>query len=238
MNHLRLRPLACSAALLVTGLLGPAHNAWAGRPLVTEDADVLERGHCEWESFGLHAKAEGLETIKGLSTQVGCGVGGGTQVALAGTRSRAGQDTLRAWTVGGKTEIVARDKPAGVGITLAWGAGWLKVPNTGFDHESTYLTVVATQALPADWLLHGNLGWVRSQSASQDSTAWNLAAETSLGHGVDLMGELYGDDRQRPWVGGGVRWTVREGLSVNASYAVQADTPRLKVVTVGFKLAF
>lgn len=97
------------SALLVVGLLGPVHSAWACRPLATEDADVLERGSCERESFGLRVKPQGLNTTRGVSTQVGCGVGEATQIALAGTRSRGGEDTLGAWTVGGKTETVARD---------------------------------------------------------------------------------------------------------------------------------
>lgn len=229
---------ASSAALVLVGLLSLSQGAWAGRPLVTEDADVLERGSCELEGFGLRAKANGLEPLNAAAAQVGCGVGAGTQVALGGSRARSAGDTDRAWSIGGKTEIYARNSGRDLGVTLAWGTGWQKTPVTGYHRESTYLTLVATQALPSDWLLHGNLGWARSQSAAQDSTLWNLAVEKAVGHGVDLMGELYGDDRQRPWLGSGVRWTLREGLSLNASYAVQAETPRIKQVTVGFKLGF
>lgn len=98
--------------------------------------------------------------------------------------------------------------------------------------------LVGTRELSAGLLAHGNLGWSRSEGDAQNTTLWNLALEKSLAHGIDLMAEVYGDDRHKPALGSGVRWTFREGWSVNASYAVQTETPRVKLWTVGLKWAF
>jgi hypothetical protein len=55
---------------------------------------------------------------------------------------------------------------------------------------------------------------------------------------VDLMGEVYGDDRAKPWAGIGARWTASDTLSLNASWAMQNETPRVRLWTLGFKVAF
>ncbi len=107
-----------------------------------------------------------------------------------------------------------------------------------FEHELTYLNLVATREIAPNWTGHANLGWVRSESADANSTTWNLAIEKSLGNGVDLMGEVYGDDRSDEWLGLGVRWAASDKLSLNASYATQNDSPRVRLWTVGFKYSF
>lgn len=52
---------------------------------------------------------------------------------------------------------------------------------------------------------HVNLGWIRNDGAQADSTTWNLAAEYAHDAGVDLMAEVYRDDRRKLWYGTGVR---------------------------------
>lgn len=106
------------------------------------------------------------------------------------------------------------------------------------EHELTYLNLAATRALSPGWTGHANLGWVHSESAKASSTTWNLAIEKSLGNGIDLMGEVYGDDRSDEWLGLGVRWAASDKLSFNASWATLNATPRARLWTVGFKFAF
>ncbi len=67
---------AATLALLAT-------SAHAGRPLVTEDAGVLGKGECEWESFLASARISGSPTVNGWDTQVGCGVLASSQVAFS-----------------------------------------------------------------------------------------------------------------------------------------------------------
>ena len=120
-----------------------------------------------------------------------------------------------------------------LGLTLAWGLTGQKTSGSSFEHELTYLNLVATRELSPGWTAHGNVGWLRSESAGNDTTTWNLAIERALGNGVDVMGELYGDDRTKPWLGAGVRWAASDKLSLNASVAVQNDTPKQRLWTVG-----
>jgi hypothetical protein len=223
------------AALLC--LAAAAGSAQAGRPLATEDADVLERGECELEGFAARQTVTGAAATDGTALQAGCGIGWNSQAALGYARERSGGASTSAWSLSGKTAIVERAEGS-TGITLAWGLGTLREPGGSMKHESSFLTLVATREWAGGWLTHANLGWTRSESASASSTTWNLAVEKPVGGGVDLMAEVYGDDREKPWLGTGVRWSVTERFSVNASWSVQNESPRPKLWTLGFKLAF
>lgn len=226
------KTLALAAALFA--LAGTAH---AGRPLATEDADVLGRSQCEAEGFLARLSASGTPATRGWTLQGACGIGANTQVALAYSRARSDGVTGEGLLLGGKTGIITRSGE-GLGLTLAWGLTGAKAGGGSFEHELTYLNLVATRELAPSWTGHANLGWLRSESADANSTTWNLAIEKSLGNGVDLMGEVYGDDRRDEWLGLGVRWAASDKLSLNASYATQNDSPRVRLWTIGFKYSF
>jgi hypothetical protein len=225
-------PLA--AAWLALLLAGPS---WAGRPLATEDADVLDRGECEWESFAARESASGEPSSRTLSTQFGCGVGAMTQASLAYARDRSEGQSSPSWALVGKTALLPREGE-GLGLTLAWGLGWQRTPGAGWKHEEAALNLVATRSFADRFTAHANLGWVRTRSDDLNTTTWNAALEWAAREGLDLMGEVYGDDRTRPWLGLGVRYAITERVSVDASWSVQNDTPRAKLWTVGFKLGF
>ena len=225
------RPALILAALTLAG------GAHAGRPLATEDADVLAPRQCEAEGFISQLRPSGDASTRGWTLQGSCGLGFNTQVALAYSRSRTDGVSGTGLLFGGKTGILPRDGDS-LGLTLAWGLVGAKTEGRSMEHELSYLNVVATRELSPGWTGHANLGWVRSESADASSTTWNLAVEKSLGNGVDVMGEIYGDDRSDAWLGLGVRWAASDKLSLNASWAAQNDTPRLRLWTLGFKYAF
>lgn len=227
----------CHPLCLGTALLALASAAHAGRPLATEDADFLSRGQCEAEGFVGRASASGEPVTRGWTLQGSCGIGLNTQLALAYSRSRSDGITGTGVLFGGKTGLLPRDGDA-LGLTLAWGLAGAKAQGGSMKHESSTLNLVATRELSPGWTGHANLGWLRSESADASSTTWNLALEKSLGNGVDLMGEVYGDDRSDEWLGLGVRWAASDKLSLNASWATQNDSPRVRLWTLGFKFAF
>lgn len=232
-------PAMSKASRLVAALLAlvTAAPTWAGRPLQTEDAGLLGRGDCELESFAARERVRDLPSVRVASIQLGCGVGGNTQLALAAARARADGEHVDELTLVGKTGLRdLTDEQAGV--TLAYAASAMRLPGGSFRHELTQVRAVVT--VPhGDWLLHANLGAERSEAERLNTTTWALAVErTGLG-AFDLMGEVFGDDRNDPWLNAGLRWNVlTKRLMVDASYGMQLDSARAKLLTVGFKLAF
>jgi hypothetical protein len=205
--------------------------------LATEDADILDKGACEWESFAARQTSSGDPAVTGWATQVGCGVAYSSQFALAYNRANSAGTTAQGLTLLGKTGLIERTDD-GLGLTLAWALGGAKESGSSFKHEVSLLNLVATKEIAPSLSAHANLGWLRRESTRTSSTTWNLAAELALGAGVDVMGEVYGDDRTKPWIGLGVRWRATEPFSLNGSYSVRTDTPRVKLWTLGFKLGF
>lgn len=227
----------CTPFCLSIALFALAGTVHAGRPLATEDADFLSRGQCEAEGFVGRASASGEPATRGWTLQGSCGIGVNTQLALAASRSRSDGITGSGLLFGGKTGLLPREGDA-LGLTLAWGLAGEKAQGGSMEHELSTLNLVATRELSPGWTGHANLGWLRSESADASSTTWNLALEKSLGNGVELMGEVYGDDRSDEWLGLGVRWAASDRLSLNASWATQNDSPRIRLWTLGFKVAF
>lgn len=227
------------ASRLVAALLAllAAAPAWAGRPLQTEDAGLLGRGDCELESFAARERVRGLPAVRVAGLQMGCGVGGDTQLALAAARARADGEHVDELTLVGKTGLRdLTDEQAGV--TLAYAASAMRLPGGSFRHELTQLRAVL-MVPRGDWLLHANLGAERSEAERLSTTTWALAVER-IGLGAfDLMGEVFGDDRNEPWFNAGLRLNaLPQRLMVDASYGVQLDSARAKLLTIGFKYAF
>lgn len=228
---------AASAVLSVLGLSFAA-TAHAGRPFATEDAGVLEPKECEWESVAARTKTRGESSASAWSTQVGCGVGFKTQLALGFARSKFESERANAWALGGKTGLIDGGED-GTSVTLAYGAVAAKGPDDGsYRLNTTAVNLVLTRPLSEDWTVHGNLGWSYDRPNKLDSTTWAVAAEWAASEQWTVGVEAYGDDRNEPWFGVGARWTLSKAWSVNASYAVNRETPRTNAASVGFKFAF
>jgi hypothetical protein len=94
--------------------------ATAGRPLQTEDAGVLDRGACEIEGFRARATAEGI-SARETRLQAGCGVGFGSQVALAVSSTRVDAERERGLSLVGKTGLWKAPGDDAPALTFAWG---------------------------------------------------------------------------------------------------------------------
>lgn len=214
-----------------------ASTAWAGRPLQTEDAGVLGAGECELESAAGREKPKDEGSTRDGYVQFGCGFGYRSQVALSASRTKSPGDRADEVAVVGKTALLELTDDS-TGVVVAWAFGGMKPRGGNFKYESTEIKGVVTHPV-GDWQFHANLGWSRSQADHQNTTIWSVAAErTSLGP-VDVMAEVFGDDRAPAWINAGIRWPViPEKFFLDASYGVQMDSGKTKLATVGLKLTF
>jgi hypothetical protein len=228
----RFRLLAFIAALVAT-------TAQAARPLVTEDAGVLDRGDCELEGAFSRVRGDG-PAERGGALQLACGAGLQTQLAAAIATTRAdGERTLAAAAIGKTALRELTDEQAG--IALAYSFGGERPPGMGWRYDVTSLVGVVTMPARADLLLHLNAGASRSRVDRQTTAVWAAAVELLDlgGSGFDLMAETFGTHREPLWLNAGVRYTViDERLTVNASYGAQRGSERTKLATLGFKLNF
>jgi hypothetical protein len=208
--------------------------AWAGRPLITEDAGVLEAGQCEIESYLARLHQPGL-TLQWA--QLGCGAGLHTQLTAGAGRELSSSGHMTVVAASGKTALrQLTGEQAGIAIAYATLGG------NHIDHlrhEASEVKAVLT--IPQDqWLLHANAGWVRNYAYHADKTIWALALERQHAFAaVDLMGEIFGDDRGTPFAQLAGRWTIIPArLVVDASWGAQINDIKTRQATIGLKLAF
>ncbi|MEO6407917.1 MAG: hypothetical protein ABIO45_04100 [Burkholderiaceae bacterium] len=225
---------------LLAGSMGLVSIAHSGAPLSTDDVGVLEPTACESETYAQHLHVAGIVSVRALSTQFGCGIGARSQIGFGYARAASGGAHDDAIGLSGKTGLFSADaaSAAPFDLALAWRLTALRVAGTGFRHEGTAVVLVASRPLGAGFTAHANLGWSRSEASRASSTTWNVAAEAVVASGFELMAEVYGDDRDRPWRGVAARWAPAPHLSFGLSWARQSAHPRSRFASVGVKLGF
>lgn len=225
--------------LLATGLmLVSMHVAHAGRPLQSEDAGVLDRGSCEVEAALARLDPRGGERKEDAAyAQVACGVGGQTQVALAPGFVR-GDERVNSLTMTGKTALrpLTDDQ---TGVLLAYSLVGTQPRDRGLRLSGSTARLVVTVPR-GPWLVHANVGVFHDHDSGRNTTLWTFAAERTEIGPLDLMAEIFGDDRDSAaWLNAGLRWRIVENrLSFDFSYGVQANGARARLATAGLKLLF
>jgi len=218
--------------LLVVVLMHTS-TAWAGRPLVTEDAGVIDTGNCEIESY-IARYNRPYVNLRWM--QLGCGIGLNTQISAGAGRETTRPEPATIAAASGKTSLrKLTAEQAGLAIAYSVLAG-NHVDH--MRHESTEIKAALT--VPRQqWLLHANIGWLRS-SSSTTKTTWALALERCNAIGpVDLMGEIFGDDRGAPTAQIAARWTVIPGrLFLDSSWGAQFNSAKSQQASIGLKIAF
>ncbi|MFN0182512.1 MAG: hypothetical protein ACKVQR_01720 [Aquabacterium sp.] len=219
--------------------MATAATAWADRPLATNNADVHAPGGCVVEVGVERLTESGAPSATGQGAAFACGVGLMTEVGLGYARARSSGVTAKSWGVSGKTSLIDR-KDNLPGYSLGWGVDWLSAPGAGTQREGSFLNGIVSAQVAEGLILHANLGWSHSRSARQSSTTWGLAAEKSIGAGLELLGEAFGSDRDTsPWVNIGLRWAVvPDKWFLDAGWAVQTSSTRPKSMTLGLRAEF
>lgn len=233
------RPPLAVTRMLFAFLLSAAlpQTSLAGRPLATEDAGVIEPRRCEWESFG--ARLLGATVQTGLSTQLACGIGFGTQLGVVLSHVTPSEDqpgTIVGAT--GKTVTRALRDRFGTSLALAYGLDTIKALDGGYRLRTAFVNGVASVAVGEANVIHLNVGWLRDHVAREELATWNLAAEHAVSDTWSAMAEVYGGARAPTWFGVGARASVSERFEVNASVSQQAGAPNNRQVTVGGKFVF
>lgn len=116
--------------------------------------------------------------------------------------------------------------PNGWGWGLAWGvvrhAGTQPGPN-GMGNRYVYLPL--SVSLRDDRLVaHANVGWAHDNRTRSNLTTWGAGVEYWAHPRLMLIAETFGDDRQRPWVQSGLRWSLIPGvLQIDATLGTQPN---------------
>jgi hypothetical protein len=207
----RLVKVFALAGVLVAGL--HVESAHAGRPMVTDDAGLVEARSCQVEAW-----AQVYRRSTEYWVQPACNLGGNLEITLGGALGHeAGRTRTGAVVLQGKT-LFKPLQTNGWGIGLA--AGTVRHPQAGADARDWYAYVPASFSLHDDAVVvHVNLGWLRTGPIRSDRLTWGLGTELGLSARTWLIAEIFGEDRDRPFQQFGLRHELVPGrVQVDAAY--------------------
>jgi hypothetical protein len=213
------------------------HGVQAARSSLTDESDVADAGDCESELVFERLRSRGEAAQRERALRLTCGVGGKTELELAHARLRSGAARGEALLFEAKTTL--RDRgPDGVGWAVALGVGAERIGGSWRRSEQG-LAVEATRQFGNAWLAEAKLAAVRDVPSRRDSTLWALALEHALHERLELRAELDGDDRTRPFVLLGLRYTLwPDVMQLKLSHGVRGGSARERVTSVGLQVEF
>lgn len=211
-------------------------TAFAGRPLATEDAGVLEPGACELEPSFTRVKSAG-QSERASVMQVACGTPWRSQFSANVQRVSAEGQSSTGFGLGGKTGLLGGES-APVALTLAYGVNIATLARGGGRRLTDgFVNLVASSEVAKNVTVHANLGALHVREPRSNATTWNLAGEWAVGGGIDLVAEAYGNNRDERWAGAGARYTAGS-WSFNAALARMSSEPKASLLTAGAKFNF
>ena len=203
----------------LSALLFPALT-WAARPMITDDANVVDPGSCQLESWVKHS---GLGTERWALP--GCNFFGDIEITLGGSSQSARDDPSSEWTVLQFKKRWIKLEPGQWGISTSIGHVDARPRYTGLPVNSTlfpvrdgYLNVPMTYLSPKGWVVHVNVGWIQHHLDQKDRPTWGLGGEWPINQRSYLIAETFGESGTRTKYQMGFRtWIKPQKLQVDTT---------------------
>ena len=231
---MRITHLLSLAGLLVSQLV--TQDAFAGRPLLTDDAGVAERGTCQVESW-----SERQGPARAWVIAPACGVAAGVELGADYTVPRP-RDEVRgeaglalkwvpeAW----KVESALGEVNWGLKLSGAWqqpaGASWQSTGNA--------LMGLISWKVGESFTVHSNIGWARDRSSAQSASLFNAALVWTPSERLLLVAETQANSKRDVFggtvVGLGARWwLVKDSLGLDLTTSRESVSGAKSVWTLG-----
>jgi len=210
-----------AGALASLSMLVPA--AHAARPMVTDDARIVDAKACQLETWVRRNPDPGTTEWWALPA---CNPTGNLEITAGGARTWG--DDLE-----GLTDKVVQVKTLFRPFHDGWGIG-LAVgtdvhPKRDVSHAwpgNPYAYVPLTFAAAGDaWTVHVNAGATRDRDAGRTIGTWGVGNEVQLTEKLYAIGEAFAIDRGRPFYQLGLRrWIVKDRVQLDATYGDRFET--------------
>jgi len=190
---------ALKAALLATGVMA-AFPVLAGRPLITDDADVVQPAACQIESWMQRSRSEG-PSEKALWLNVACSPVDRTELALGGARSVSGSDrgTLTTWQV---KHVIQRADDALPGLAVALADQRDRRSHRTALGDTTAIGIASFPLAGAALMAHVNAGVTRAWNTDthryRGRGIWSSALDMGVAPRTRAAIEAYGVAGERP----------------------------------------
>ena len=213
-----------------------ASQAWAGRPLGTDDAGTADEGTCLLEAWNERTGSE-----RALIAGFACGIAQGIELGVDYTHPHP-RDEVRGesglalkWV----PDSWAHDTAAGrLNLGFKFSAGFEHPVRRGWRHSEAAVLGMATLVLNDEWMLHANLGPVRNHSSHRTAGALSTAVMWTPQEQFFLFAEVDANTRSKVFGGtvktlGGRLWLIQDVLGLDLTASRESGSPAT-LWTVGF----
>lgn len=200
-----------SAACLA---LAAAMDAHAGRPLVTEDASILDPKACQVEAWVQREDASGSRRTW-LVPACNPWSEGGAELSIGAARNREDGASFQSELVFQAKTLFRPTEKNDWGVGLVVGT----LEHRQLDgRRDWYATVpVSVSRLDDRLMVHANLGWLREQGSGRHFATWGLAVEGQVTERLTLLAESYGLHEGRPLYQAGLRFEAAPRVLFDAT---------------------
>jgi hypothetical protein len=200
-----LRPALLCAALLAVS------TAHAARPMVTDDARIVDAKACQLETW-VKKNPDSTETW----ALPACNFTGNLELTVGGALTREASDTRTTDVVMQGKTLFKTMEPNGWGIGLAAGT----VRHSQADTRDGYAYVPTSFSFGDDAVVvHTNVGWLREGETRRNRLTWGLGTEAQLAERTWLIAETFGQNPGKPFHQLGLRhWLVPDRVQLDATY--------------------
>lgn len=213
---------ALSTVLLCCYYASVAAPAQAARPMVTDDARIVDPGACQVESWWRENR--GSHEFWALP---GCNFTGNLEVTLGGTdQPEAGGGRAADFVLQGKG-LIRELKTNGYGYGLVAGGTYHSDRNTQQEQFGSFYSYVPVSASFRDdqVIVHANLGGLYNRDDSTKAFTWGVGTEINLTSRFALIAETYGNNHARNFYQAGVRfWVVPNRFQIDTTMGVETGS--------------
>ena len=208
-----MRSIALAAVAAGMAASVPAH---AARPMVTDDARIVDDKSCQVESWA----RRNVDSTEFWALPA-CNPWGGAELTLGGSWANVdGATHFAAQVVQAKT-LFRPYEPGGWGVGLAVGTfRYLqRERENGWPGDAYFYVPVSVAVGSDDLVMHVNAGASHHRDESRTVATWGLGAEARLSERLYFIPETFATDRGRPFFQAGLRyWVIPSRVQVDATY--------------------
>ena len=213
-----------------------ASQAWAGRPLGTDDAATADEGTCLLEAWNERTGSE-----RALVAGFACGVAKGIELGVDYTHPHPrgeirGESGLALKWV---PESWSHETAAGKwDLGLKFTSAFEHPANRRWRHAEASALVLSTLAPSDEWTIHANLGVAHNRDAHRTGGTVGVAAVWTPTDPLLLFTEVQANTRSQVFGGtvktlGGRLWLIPDVLGLDLTASRESGSPAT-LWTVGF----
>ena len=188
---------------------------WAARPMVTDDANVVDPRACQVETW---VRSGHVSTERWAVP--GCNFFADTELSVGSnllSEPNGQTQQLRLWQLKKRWRVV---EPGQWGLSTTVGRVDSPSSAAGFSPaQDTYLNIPITLPTQQGTILHWNLGAYHHQAERVTQTTWGMGGEVPLNPSLFAIMEAFGETGSRSKVQMGLRyWIIPQAVQIDTTF--------------------